>query len=388
MEFSKARQLTPSNGKHHFFGYFGISPWDSTGRYFVCLESAFQDHLPKFGEKAGILLLDLEQGTSKIIAETQGWNFQQGTMLHWLPGSPTKIIFNDCDETHAFSRVLDVITGEGYELPRPINGVAHTKDIGVCVNFTRLRRNRKVVSLPSADDYSRGGVHPDDDGIWIMDLHTGELELILTLDEVWQASDHLKMLDEEIFKELKKEFWFNHLAFNETDTRIHFLGRYSNLFAGLVTSMWTCNTDGSDLYLVVDFGHQLSHFEWVDDQDLIVTMNWPNKKHKSHVRITDKVGNWRTIAEDTLTRDGHPPVSPDKQLMATDTYIVDGRRYVYIVELESEEVHEVFSFDNPPKFDREIRCDPHPRWRPDGTQLSFDALGENGRQVYVIDVNK
>jgi len=76
----------------------------------------------------------------------------------------------------------------------------------------------------------------------------------------------------------------------------------------------------------------------------------------------------------------------DKKLMATDTYIVDGKRYVYIMERDTEKVHEVHSFDNPAIYDREIRCDPHPRWSRDGKQLSFDGLGENGRQVYILDV--
>jgi len=28
--------------KHHFFGYYGICPWNKSGKYLVCLESDFQ----------------------------------------------------------------------------------------------------------------------------------------------------------------------------------------------------------------------------------------------------------------------------------------------------------------------------------------------------------
>ena len=82
VQFSKPRLLTPGNGKHHFFGYYGVCPWDATGRYFICLETDFQDHMPGIGEKARVLLLDLQTGENKAIAETNGWNFQQGAMLN------------------------------------------------------------------------------------------------------------------------------------------------------------------------------------------------------------------------------------------------------------------------------------------------------------------
>ncbi len=395
MKCSAPRCLTPVNGKHHFFGYYGIPPWDASGKYFICLETDFQDHMPVLGEKARILLLDLEQGTHEVIAETRGWNFQQGAMLHWLPSDPkSKIIFNDCDEKHAFSRVLDVFTGEERTLPRPINGVAHHHDLAACVNFARLRRNRRVTSLPFAGDYSKGGVHPDDDGIFIMQLDTGQLDLIITLDEVWKANPHTMALPEDMLEELHMESWFNHVAFNHDDTRLHFLARHADVFKSLITSMWTVGTDGSDPFLLVDFYHdgkplQLSHFEWTGTSDLVITLNWPDFKSKSHVKVRDRRGMdaWKTIAREKLTRDGHPHLNPSKTLMATDCYPAGGKRHVYIVDLATEDVRTVATFDNPPEVTGDVRCDPHPRWSRDGKQLCFDGLGEHGRQIYVMDVN-
>ena len=32
--------------KHHFFGYYDIQTWDSTGRYVLALESDFDDRFP------------------------------------------------------------------------------------------------------------------------------------------------------------------------------------------------------------------------------------------------------------------------------------------------------------------------------------------------------
>ena len=34
----------------------------------------------------------------------------------------------------------------------------------------------------------------------------------------------------------------------------------------------------------------------------------------------------------------------------------------------------------------EIRCDLHPRWTPDGRELTIDAVPDGDRQIYLIDV--
>lgn len=383
-------QVTPSNGCHHFFGYYGIPPWNASGLYLAYLETTFQDRMPVVGDRARICIADLHEGTHRVVAETNGWNFQQGAMLHWLPSRPGRALaFNDCTADRSFSRVLDIESGETWELPRPFNGVAHRKDIAACVNFARLYKNRRVTSLPVAHDYSTGGVHPDDDGIFIMDLQSGNLDLALTLDEIWKANPHTTALDDELLGEIGKQLWFNHVAFNKGDTRVHFLARYADLFGSLATSMWTAGIDGTEPFLLVDFGHQLSHFEWIDDVHLVVTMNWPDSKHKSHVRVVDREGpgSWMAIAPDKLTRDGHCHVSPDGTLMATDTYIVNGHRHVCIVDLGSGDVHRIASFANPPWIDHNVRCDPHPRWSRDGKQLCYDGLTASlERQVFVVDV--
>ncbi|MHA1794253.1 MAG: hypothetical protein ACTSVI_16560 [Promethearchaeota archaeon] len=95
-------------------------------------------------------------------------------------------------------------------------------------------------------------------------------------------------------------------------------------------------------------------------------MNWTDKKRKSHVRITDRIGNWQVIARDKLTRDGHPAISPEKKILATDTYIVNGKRNLYLVDPESENVWKIASFNNPSMFDRDVRCNPYLRWQQDG----------------------
>ncbi|MHC4640824.1 MAG: hypothetical protein ACYS32_04205 [Planctomycetota bacterium] len=80
----KIRTLT-SGTRHHFFGYYGICPWNKSGKYVLSLESGFVNHFPGPDEPAAIGVVDSESGKFEKVTETGEWNLQQGAMLHWNP---------------------------------------------------------------------------------------------------------------------------------------------------------------------------------------------------------------------------------------------------------------------------------------------------------------
>src|SRR5690554_6079888 len=82
--------------EHHFFGYYGMPPWDASQHYMVVLQSSFSDRLVEADDAARLILVDLESDEQKMIGTTRAWNFQQGAMVHWLDSLPgRKIIYND-----------------------------------------------------------------------------------------------------------------------------------------------------------------------------------------------------------------------------------------------------------------------------------------------------
>lgn len=93
------------------------------------------------------------------------------------------------------------------------------------------------------------------------------------------------------------------------------------------------------------------------------------------------------IAPESLREDGHPARHPSLPVFATDSKIIKGNRYIY-VDLRSREIETVSSFLNPPDIDREIRCDPHPRWNRDGTMLCYDGLINGSSQLLGIKIEK
>jgi len=91
-----AKIQTLTNGpNHHFFGYYAVSPWNRRGDKMICLESTFQNRMPRPNEPATIVEVNPKTGATKPIAETRAWNLQQGCMLNWSPTEPDAILYND-----------------------------------------------------------------------------------------------------------------------------------------------------------------------------------------------------------------------------------------------------------------------------------------------------
>jgi hypothetical protein len=73
----------------------------------------------------------------------------------------------------------------------------------------------------------------------------------------------------------------------------------------------------------------------------------------------------------------------------TDTYPdKDGFRTLLLFDPATETRTDIGRFHGPFPPDGEIRCDLHPRWNRDGTQVCIDSIHEDGkRQVYRFDVS-
>ena len=169
-----ARAIT-QGPKHHFFGYYGICPWDATGRYHLCLQSDFHDRPPGDGDTAVVGLVDMETGKFEGVAETQAWNLQQGSMLHWLATAPDRLItYNARADDRFVAVVQDIHTGQQRILPHPIAAITRNGRKALGLNYARLKSMRPVVGYAGLPDPYADQNHPTEDGLYIMDTDTGE----------------------------------------------------------------------------------------------------------------------------------------------------------------------------------------------------------------------
>src|SRR5215510_12230936 len=125
--------------KFHWFGYYDKLQFDPSSRYVLGMESDFEGRPPQPADTIRLGMVDLEDGDRwTTFAETRAWCWQQGCMLQWLPGSSSEVIFNDREQGHFVSHILNVKTGKKRTLPGPIYAVSPDAKWAVATDFSRL----------------------------------------------------------------------------------------------------------------------------------------------------------------------------------------------------------------------------------------------------------
>ena len=381
------RALT-AGPRHHFFGYYGICPWNASGSHLLALESDSQDHMPAPDEAARVGLVDAVTGAFHVIAETRAWNLQQGAMLHWSPLDPEgQIVFNDRgDDGEIVSVLLDTASGHRKVLPRPVNALAHTRPLALSLSYGRLGRMRKVVGYAGVVDDHADDPHPAEDGVFSMDLRAGETRLIVSIERVYRllADRHPELA--------RRHMWFNHLVINRSDSRFLFLARTWLPEGVLETGMFTANLDGSDLRETIPYGWSVSHFDWRDSRQIVATCRYGGAA-RQHILLTDGAADYRAIGEGLLRGDGHCSFSPDGQWLLTDQSDPEAlERSLAILHLASGRGWRLgrFSMGEERFYTGDLRCDLHPRWNrqgmgSEGDAVCFDALDarDGTRQLHV-----
>jgi len=397
--------------RHHFFGYYDKSPWDATGRYMLALEAPFGDREPDSADRATVGVIDLGAGCSfHPMADTTAWNWQQGAMLQWLPSAPERlIIFNDRRDGAFVSVVMDIRNAEARVLPRPIYAISRDGARALTVNFSRLNDWRPGYGYAGVPDPWEDDPQPDDDGIYVMDLATGESRLILSLAQV-VAHRHEKRME-------GLHHWFNHLQFNTDDSRFVFLHRWPREKGGRYTRMLTAAPDGSGLYCLSD--HDMtSHFDWRNERQILA---WATRREVGDrfFLFDDRTARFEAIGDGVLTEDGHCSYSPDGRWILTDTYpdrenmralmlyrdrreatspaeagLPSPRRRDAAPTCDDEGVRvDIGRFYAPPELPTPARCDLHPRWsrapaKRVGRHVCIDSAHEGTRQMYVLEVTE
>ena len=371
-----ARPIT-QGPKHHFFGYYGICPWNSTGQYHLCLQSDFHDRPPAAGDTAVVGLVEMATGKFEGVAETRAWNLQQGSMLHWLPTAPDRLITYNAREDDRFVGIVqDIHSGQKRILPHPISAMTRHGRQALGLNYARLKSLRPVVGYAGLQDPFADQNHPAEDGVYTMDTQTGEARVLVSYEE---ARAFLSSYEEV----QARKIWFNHTIINRDDTRVAFVVRYRDETREIRhTVLLSASMDGGDLRIVTDLG--ASHFDWLTEELIFgwVTM----KEGQKYYLINDRTGEYRAVRPDILTKNGHCSFTRDGTWLLTDEYPDENSRQALLLwNMVEERLVVLGRFHSPEPFRGEIRCDLHPRWSRDERQVSFDSIHGGSRQVYVVD---
>lgn len=403
---------------HYFFGYYDKLPWDLTGELILAMKVPFMDRVPTENDPATIGLIHLKKGNVfKPIAKTNAWNWQQGAMLQWLASKSVKsIIYNDLMDGKLVSVILDTETNEKRILPCPVYTVSHNGNFALSVNFARLHEVREGYGYSGVIDPYRDQLHPKNDGINRLNLSSGEYKQIISIDRVAKFQN--------IPNPQFGKHWFNHLLLNPGDSRFCFLHRFESEDGGIYTRLITADFNGNNLRCLLDTG-MASHFDWYDSKKIVI---WARKNQipayiqkskfgrsfffrkiirflrgrklkmirrkiiQDHFFLVSDVSEQIQVMSDKLlvAAGGHCSFSPDRKWMLTDTSInKNSERKLIVYNIEKDICITLGKFYTPPEiFNTPFRCDLHPRWNRDGTQICFDSVHEGYRGMYIVDVKE
>lgn len=386
--FSAPRAVTSGPKDHLFASYYAINAWSADGRYVTVLETEVKGRLATENDPASLGLVDLQDNNRFVpLTQTRCWNFQEAAMAHWLGTSPNRhIIYNDLVDGKFVSVILDTSTRKTRVLPCPVSAVSADGKWAVSINYARLRLTRPDYGYGGNGQEARADVTwPEDDGLWLMNLESGEAKLIVPIASVRDRMPQVK--------DPKSLAYFCHTVFSRDGSKIFWLARtVENLSGQKVVRKWettsfTCNRDGGNVRRCFPDGWGGSHFNWLDGERLMVTAKY-NDAVFSHVLFTVGKSDFTRVGRGLLDFDGHGVFSNDGQWMATDTYPDKlNERKLMVLRMADQAVLPLGGFFVPEIYREQYsRCDLHPRWRPDGKILAFNSVHEGSRQVYMIEV--
>lgn len=370
-------QITGNNKEHLFASYYGINSWSKNQRYVTVLETDVRFNIPDKNQQATLGLLDLSTSTFIPLAQTSAWNLQQGCMAHWLATNPDSvIIYNDMRQGKYVSVILNVFTKKELKIiPYPVAAVSPDGTQALSINFSRLRITRSDYGYDGqGQDAKQGIAFPEDDGIFLVNLQTGKEKLIVSCAELKNRVPAITAVSGIEY--------IGHVLFSRRGTKIFFLAR---AIPDWNTTAFTVNKDGSNLQRCFPDGWGGSHFDWLNDDQLMVTALYDANKY-SHILFTPGRKDYKRLGNGLLDYDGHGAFSPDGKWMATDTYPdpVTRDQKINLLNVQADSVITVGRFPEPKEYTGGWRTDIHCRWSLGGNMIGFNSAHSGTRQVYII----
>jgi len=366
------------NGKQSFFGYYDKTPFSLDGSKILGLAAPIENNPPKQTDELLVGYFDSNNFLYHPVGRTNTWCWQMGCRLHWFPKDANNlVIYNILINGEYGSIIQNIYTKEIIRrYSYPFYDIDNQGLWAISLNFSRLHRLRPGYGYVNLPDKTEANACPDNDGVWSMNLITGSVKLVVSLERLSKIQPHTSMNG--------AEHYINHLSFNPSGSRFMFFHlwvkngkRFSRLF--------TSDIEGEDLYLLANEG-MVSHYTWKDDTDLLVYSFHKDTGRQYHL-YRDKTSVRTVVGEKKLTEDGHPSFNPANASLLTDTYPdkYSDRKILIFDSLKN--LHEVGAFFSPFRFKEEVRCDLHPRWDRIGRTICFDSAHDGYRSMYLMKID-
>ncbi|MEM8874682.1 MAG: hypothetical protein AAGD32_10530 [Planctomycetota bacterium] len=393
--------VTPGEGRY-LHRFFDTSPVSPSGRYLAVTRLPQEQRTPKPGDVAEIVVVDLREGTERVVAQTQGWEPQLGAQVNW-GGSDDALLFSDCDTSdwtpHAV--LLNPHTGESRRIDGPLYHASPDGRLICGTNPKAMRRTQGGygVALPNdAVPLNEGA--PADDGLFITDVEANTRTLAVSLaDAADKFAEPLGLTDPEKFR-----VYGFHSKFSPTGERVLFTMRWYSATHGADAfgvhdmrgqtryAVLTCKPDGTDLQLGVgpdEWDKDGHHINWHPDGNALSLNLRIEQELMTLCRVDLDGSNLRAISE-LDNGSGHPTVHPDDRHVLTDVYAHESRAFgdgttpLRWIDTHTNEETCIARIPSKTPQGGILRVDPHPAWDRTWTWVAFNAF-PGTRRVYLAD---
>lgn len=381
--FPPRRVITRAPG-HHWFGYYDKLQFDPTDRFVLGMRVDFEHRSPEPEDVIQVGMVDLEDGDKWIpLGTSRAWNWQQGCMLQWLPGSDSKVLWNDREKDRFVCHILDVKTGDQRTLDHSIYSVSPNGKEAVTCDYSRVADCRPGYGYAGIPDRFFDIMAPAETGISHVNLETGAAKLILSHKQLAETGEVME-------NHPTSKHHAYHLLVGPDGKRFILLHRWTQPKGGHLTRLITANMDGSDLRIVIPNGYA-SHFIWRDASHILSqAKNWLGNPNWGNFLFSDKdSGIIEEVGHGVLDSGGHFTYLRNNEWLVSDTYPKGVRRLQtpHLYHIASDRRFDLGHFPQPPEYKGEWRVDTHPRLSRNERWVCVDAPHEgSGRQLHLIDI--
>lgn len=383
--------------------FYDSSPFSPSGRYIALTRLPFEDRLPRPGDAAEVVLVDLATGEAITAADTRGWDTQLGAQVQWGSDDRT-LLFNDVDTGSwtPFGVRMDPLSGERHRLDGTIYAVSPDGrwSAGPCLR--RMLRSQRGYGVVVPDDrvpVNRGASNTD--GIYLTDLSSGAVRRLVSIAEIFEqafpAGDRSKYA--------RGDFYGFHVKWNPQGTRLLFVLRW-------IPRTWlpwkrkkkyrrlnviTLDADGSNPRIAIPdtlWRKGGNHPNWCPDGEHVLMNLNSEGDGLRFARIGVGGAGLETLSH-AFRGSGHPTMHRDQDHILTDAYphesvaYGDGTTPIRWIDLRTSEETALLRIRTRSDFEsREpaLRVDPHPAWDREFRRIAFNACPDGRRQVFVAEL--
>jgi len=306
---------------------------------------------PLYTDAGAIYVMDADGSNKRLITENEHFNGHTGCTPEWIPGEET-ILYGGSDVAgNAQANLIDLETGEHITIP------------GLSPRMIDNDGTRLLCQV------TEGILHEGTnrtDAVSILNLDTWDEEVILTVDELIDASMHDRSeFTDPVVANLK---W--------SPDGSEFILRFSDQIGDRnIKELYVLNADGSNVRQITAAADSFHHHSWHPDGERLLYGD-RNQNGEPRLYFTDTAEPDTRILVTDEPLGGHPSVSPDGSKIVTGSYSGGGITMIDAASGDTEQLTstlmETFHY--------------HAIWGPDGQRVIYNSDQDGTCNIYQVEI--